>query len=41
LDQTLKEEKKTDDKLTALAREINPQAHEEETGEPKAPRRAA
>ncbi len=41
LDQTLEEEKKTDDKLTALAKEINPQAHEEETGEPKAPRRAA
>lgn len=47
LEETLQEEKETDEKLTELAKEINPQANEgaEETEKPKAPskrsRRAA
>ena len=41
LDQTLKEEKETDQKLTKLAEKINVEAEEQESGEPKSKGKAA
>jgi ferritin-like metal-binding protein YciE len=47
LEKTLQEEKETDQKLTTLAKQINPQANEateqsaETKAKPKRPRRAA